>query len=338
MTVENNTASVLQRKGLSLTAPTALAIDYAGNLIVALAGNKSGSVLVIPPAGKFYLLGPPSSLLAPAGAHGLAVDDQGNLFISDTGNDQILGYPAGSSGTFVVSTGTLTLSSPSGLALDRAGNLFIADTGNNRIVELAANGTASVVPTGTPDLNAPTGVAIDPAGTLYISQASNNSVVEVSPGGLQTALINSGLSNPAGIALDHAGNVYIADTGNKRVVELDRPMSPTESFNSTKAGTVSSDSPKTVVIRNIGVSAFTVSSVTYPPDFPEDASGKETDCRAGLAVAAGGTCTLTIDSKPVAAVTKGSSTLLKENVKVTSNTLNKPGTVQTVVVEGTELK
>ena len=41
--------------------------------------------------------------------------------------------------------GSITLSSPSGVVVDAAGDVYIVDTGNNRIVEVTAQGVASVV-------------------------------------------------------------------------------------------------------------------------------------------------------------------------------------------------
>ena len=91
-------------------------------------------------------------------------------------------------------------------------------------------------------------------------------------------------------------------------------------------------------VRNIGNTVLTIGDVTFPADFPEDASGKSKDCKAGKALAAAASCTLTIDFKPVTPVKKGTSAARKEAVKVTTDSLNNSGAVQTVAVEGTELK
>ncbi|MGA6987500.1 MAG: hypothetical protein WBZ01_15710 [Terriglobales bacterium] len=41
--------------------------------------------------------------------------------------------------------GSITLTSPSGIVVDAAGDVYVVDTGNSRIVEVNAQGVASVV-------------------------------------------------------------------------------------------------------------------------------------------------------------------------------------------------
>src|SRR6266702_4946353 len=64
--------------------------------------------------------------------------------------------------------GSITLSSPAGVVVDAAGNIFIADTNNSRIVEVNAQGTASVLTisglTSPSSLSSPSAIAIDGVG------------------------------------------------------------------------------------------------------------------------------------------------------------------------------
>jgi DNA-binding beta-propeller fold protein YncE len=83
--------------------------------------------------------------------------------------------------------GSITLSSPSGIAVDSAGDIFIADTvsGSGRIVEVNAQGTASVLAISglSPALGSLSSIAIDGAGNLYIADTGNTRVVKVSASG-----------------------------------------------------------------------------------------------------------------------------------------------------------
>ncbi len=122
--------------------------------------------------------------------------------------------------------GSVTLSSPSGIVVDSAGDIFIADTisGSGRIVEVNAQGTASVLTISglSPALGSLSSIAIDGAGNLYLADTSNSRVVKVSPSGAG-AVVNTGsvtLNAPQGVALDQAGDLFIGDTGNNRIVEV----------------------------------------------------------------------------------------------------------------------
>lgn len=123
-----------------------------------------------------------------------------------------------------LSVGSITLASPAGIAVDAAGNIFVVDTGNSRIVELNAQGTASVLSINglSPSLSSPEGIAVDGSGNLYIADTGNNRVVKVSSDG-EGSVISTGsvtLSSPRGIALDQSGNIFIADTGHNQIVEV----------------------------------------------------------------------------------------------------------------------
>ncbi len=186
---------------------------------------------------------------------GVAVDSSGDLFISDSINNQVvevssqgiqtvlpavgLGLPTGvavdalgdifiadtsnsrvlelpAGGAAQITVGT-GLSRPEGVALDAAGDVFIADTVNNRVVEVPAGGGAQF--TLASELNLPQGVAVDSTGNIFIADTQNNQVVEVPVGGVQTVLI-AGLNGPQGIAVDGAGNVFVADTHDEQVLKL----------------------------------------------------------------------------------------------------------------------
>jgi sugar lactone lactonase YvrE len=154
-------------------------------------------------------------------ADDVIVDNQGNLYIADDGNNQIVEVTAAGVASVLAFPGlSPALHNPQAVALDGAGNLFVADGPNSRVVELSG-GVASVVNTGSL-LSYPDGVVLDPSGNLYIADAGNNSIVEVPAGGAAAVLAITGLgtplSGPGNIAVDVSGNLYIADAGNNRIV------------------------------------------------------------------------------------------------------------------------
>src|SRR5580692_11596946 len=148
----------------------------------------------------------------------VAVDVQGNVYIVDYTNNQILKETL-SSGSYSQSTAFSGLSGPSGIAIDGAGNLYIANaTGNQVLKEGLVNGSYSQTTVGNGLAN-PDGVTADGSGNVYIADSSNNRVLleTLSNGTYLQSVIATGLNNPWRVAVDVSGNVYIADTGSSQV-------------------------------------------------------------------------------------------------------------------------
>ena len=143
-------------------------------------------------------------------AKGLAVDSFGDLFIADSGNDEVVEVNAG--GQTSVGTG---FDGPYGVGVSPGGSLLVADTLNDRVVRVGV-GTQTTLYS---PLHAPHGVAMDGAGDIFIADTDANQVLKFDSIGLMST-IGSGLASPYGVAVDGAGDVFIADTGKGRVVEV----------------------------------------------------------------------------------------------------------------------
>ncbi len=142
--------------------PLGVAVDTSGNVYVADAGN--GTIRKITPAGVVSTMAGTAGTFGSADGIGaaakfnfvsaLAIDAAGNLYVADSGNNNIRKItPAG-----VVSTlaGTLgvrgnvdgvgtaaSFSLPNGLAVDGSGNVFVADYYNNSIRKITPAGVVS---------------------------------------------------------------------------------------------------------------------------------------------------------------------------------------------------
>ena len=150
--------------------------------------------------------------------NGVTVDAAGDVFISDSGNHQVVKVPA----TGTPTTVGFDLNYPQGLAVDGAGDLFIADNNLNEVVEVPAGCTnlnCQKYLSGNPP-GAQLGVAVDGAGDVFV--ASFNGEVQEFPanGSASTVVYNPANANPIGLAVDAVGDLYIADFGLHQVVEI----------------------------------------------------------------------------------------------------------------------
>jgi len=201
--------------GASISYPSGVALDAAGNLYIADMSNNrirkvSPSGIISTVAGNgiegFSGDGGPATRASLYTPTSVAVDAAGNLYIADDSNQRVRRVnPAG-----VISTvagggwggdgGPATnawLYSPWGVAVDTAGNLYIADFLDNRVRKVSQNGTISTVvgngngafsgdggPATSASLCCPTGVAVDAGNNLYIADRCNNRIRKVDTSGI----------------------------------------------------------------------------------------------------------------------------------------------------------
>ena len=90
-----------------------------------------------------------------------------------------------------------------------------------------------------------------------------------------------------------------------------------------------------VAVANSGNEPLNFSAVDYPPDFPA-ANSNAGNCASGTSLALGENCVLPISFLPISSLNGNSSLTLNEDVTITTNTRNHPGTAQAIPVTGTE--
>lgn len=128
-----------------LNQPEACAVDTAGNLFIA--DTLNNRIRQVTPAGTISTVagtgvagfagdGQAATSASLQGPAGVAVTDDGNIFIADTGSNRIrLVTPDGVIETIAGGAGT-PLNAPGGLALDGSGDLYFAETGSNLVRKL----------------------------------------------------------------------------------------------------------------------------------------------------------------------------------------------------------
>ena len=181
----------------------------------------------------------------------LAIDAQGNIFVSDNFNNRIRKIsPQGIVTTFAGSGDIAGYAdgpgnvakfwSPYGLTIDSQGNLYVADAGNHRIRKITPQGVVSTFAgsgtrgyaDGSADVaqfNLPVDVSIDLSGNLYVADADNHKIRKISSQGVVTTLAGSSegytdgsgstaqFNKPQGIKVDGLGNVYVTEFFNHSV-------------------------------------------------------------------------------------------------------------------------
>ena len=249
-----------------LRVPLSVAIDDTGAIYIADTYNHrirkvspDGVISTIAGTGALGFSGDGGQGTAATLAYptGIAVAEDGALFIADTRNHRVRRLAADGTITTVAGTGaagfngdggpaTLArLNNPRDVAVGPGGQLYIVDRENRRIRMVDGDGLiATVAGTGSSGFNgdrgqateanlrAPYGITVDRQGNLYIADTFNHRVRKVSPDGSISTVAGSArfgftgdgwaagqatLHYPLGVATDIAGNLYIADSFNHRI-------------------------------------------------------------------------------------------------------------------------
>jgi len=178
-----------------------------------------------------------------SGPIGVAVDDSGYVYVSDSGNDRIQKFTT--DGAFVAEWGAPGegpghLRRPMHLTIDGEGVLRVAEYLNDRVQSFRPDGTlAGIVDEepGTPggELDAPGGAAVSASGEdLWIADFFHHRVAIFGrTGGYRRSVGTGGrllpgrLHYPTDVAVGPDGSVYVADAYNHRVqrfTEAGRPV------------------------------------------------------------------------------------------------------------------
>ena len=304
---------------LGLQAPSALALDGAGDLFIA--DFNLGEVIKVPPTTSGQA---PSMVIPPGGLlqHPIALtsDYLGNLYVGDAGPGGINagssnpGYvvklPAGGAAYKITLPVSASVVFPQALAVDPyTADVFIGDggdlSGSGQVVVIAPDGSVGG-PVGVGNVTNPTGLAFDPAGNLYVLDGTANTitVAPLYPGAVPYLLNfnKSSLAAASAMAISAGGQSFVIaniGTGSTNNLVLLNGNSSTLSF-----GTVAENSksqPMTATEYNIGNSPLTLASPYYTTTTADSAFnilGSST-CGAQVVLAVGSSCSINVQFAPV---------------------------------------
>jgi len=210
-----------------------VSVPASANILVNTSGYLCVSKWGQPGRGASLLHGGEFS----APIYGLAIDQQGSIFVVDNGNNRVQKFD--NTGNFIILWGNFgnangNFHNPTGIALDAKGDIWVVDTNNHRVQKFDGKLGHYLMKFGSRgngegQFSSPWGIAVDRVrGYLYVVDSANFRVQKFDEAGefvMQWGSFGSGDGQfyfPRGITVDPAdGAVYVVDMGNHRIQKFD---------------------------------------------------------------------------------------------------------------------
>ncbi len=174
-------------------------------------------------------------------SHGLTVDSQDNVWVTDTGLHQVFKFSH--NGELLMTVGAkgvpgldgTHLNKPTDVVVAPTGEFYVSDGyGNSRVAKFSADGQFlfdwGSKGTKAGEFDLPHGIALDAKGRVYVADRSNNRIQVFKPDGTFLHQWQSEeLGRPWGLTVGRDGSLYVADGGDMnpkpperaRVLKLD---------------------------------------------------------------------------------------------------------------------
>ena len=212
----------------SFNTPSGIALDKHGNVYVADTGNHAirkiapdGTVTTLAGSGVAGYADGQGAQAQFNGPVGVAVDDDGVVYVADTYNDRIRRIAPGGSVTTLAGSGrpgfvdglgvAAQFDTPCGIAVGKDG-VYVADSRNDAVRRIGADGavvTLAVAPETERDalLRRPMALAVTHDGFVYVAVASRGRLLQLAPDGALAGLPDA--VHPADPAIGLDGNIQV---------------------------------------------------------------------------------------------------------------------------------
>ncbi len=174
---------------------------------------------------------------------GLAMDQNGNLYVSDTVKNAVRRWKTGDTNETIVAGGNgkgnqfNQLNDPGYIFVDADDSVYVSDWGNHRVMKWLKSAKEGIVVAGgqgegnrLTQLSHPQGVIVDHSGHVYVADSRNDRVLRWSKGSKEGTIIIGGngegqqlnqFNGLRGLSFDQEGNLYVVDWDNHRVQKFD---------------------------------------------------------------------------------------------------------------------
>lgn len=201
------TVKTASENTLTLDAPAGLS---TGELKVVVGSEEALAPQGFRRAGVITLAGGPNSSVFADFAAGIAVDNAGNVYVTDRTNKVVKKItPSGTVSVLQANGSNVVFDTPFGIVIDQQNNIYVSDIGRNHIRKITPSGQNTVHVSGF----SPGNMALDNAGNLYVN-------INAAFAGMNRVNSAGGISKVAGPlwpmarpVVDAAGNVYYVDSG-----------------------------------------------------------------------------------------------------------------------------
>lgn len=207
--------------------PVSVAVAPDGRIVVTDSTTPLAKAFV--PGGDDVVLEPAApGTKGPATAPlGVAVDEAGDIYVSDALRREVLVYRSGDLQPSPFAEAEWEGRQP-GVLFARGGRLYVADIQNHQIlvIDVEREALTAVIGAGQGDgpseLRYPNGVWVSPDGVVYVSDTNNDRIVRFDTEGSALPAWQGPFRNPRGLAGDGNGQIFVANTLAHEILVLDK--------------------------------------------------------------------------------------------------------------------